>query len=141
MPTVSQALLAFREAHAAMLIAAEAVSAAVEAEAGELGTVPADLALIMDRVAARYGFRRPNLIAHRREAPIALARHVAMQLARELTDHSIETIGHAFARHHGTICHATAATLARADTEPAFRAELDQLRREIYAELSDAAPV
>ncbi len=58
----------------------------------------------------------------------AYARHLAMWLCRELTEHTYAAIGGWFGgRDHGTVKHAIKAMNARRETEHRARAEMEQL--------------
>jgi chromosomal replication initiator protein len=75
------------------------------------------------------------LIAHDRRPKVALARQVAMYLAREITDASLPTIGRHFGgRNHSTVLHAhrrVASDLgSRAETTGAVEGARERLGRE-----------
>src|SRR4051812_8148695 len=62
---------------------------------------------IQQAVSLRYGVTTLDLVSQRRSRQIALARHVAMWVARHLTDQSCPGIGRAFGnRDHSTVMHA-----------------------------------
>lgn len=62
---------------------------------------------IQQAVCQRYGVTTLDLVSQRRSAKIALPRHVAMWMARYLTDCSIPNIGRMFGnRDHTTVIHA-----------------------------------
>ncbi len=68
---------------------------------------PAALVQIQTLAAKTFGVSAPALVAYGRRADVALARQVAMYLARELTDSSLADLGEFFGgRHHSTILHA-----------------------------------
>jgi chromosomal replication initiator protein len=63
--------------------------------------------MILDTVAATYGFSVEALIGPSRTRPLVTARQVAMYLTRELTDYSYPAIGRVFGkRDHTTVIHA-----------------------------------
>jgi chromosomal replication initiator protein len=63
--------------------------------------------MILDTVAATYGFSVDALIGPSRTRPLVTARQVAMYLTRELTDYSYPAIGRVFGkRDHTTVIHA-----------------------------------
>jgi chromosomal replication initiator protein len=66
----------------------------------------ATLETIQSAAAEAYGLSRERLLARDRSPHVALARQVAMYLARELTDESLPAIGRGFARNHATVLHA-----------------------------------
>ena len=59
--------------------------------------------LIIDCVADYYGLSSALLSGNSRKKEIALARHVAVYLTREMTGLSLPRIGDAFGRDHSTI--------------------------------------
>jgi len=62
---------------------------------------------IQRRVAEHFDIRLSDMTSKRRPATIAFPRQVAMYLARQLTDSSLNEIGDAFGgRDHGTVLHA-----------------------------------
>lgn len=83
---------------------------------------PGDLLALLTALAAHFSFDPAQLTARRRDVPLAFARQVAMTLARRHTRHSLEIIGRAFRRDHGTVRWAERALAARRATEPAFAA-------------------
>ncbi len=65
------------------------------------------LEAIQDAAAAEFGITREALLAQDRRPPVALARQLAMYLARELTQESLPAIGREFGgRNHSTVLHA-----------------------------------
>ena len=66
----------------------------------------ATLESIQDAAAETYGVSRDRLLARDRTPQVAIARQVAMYLARELTDETLPAIGRSFARNHATVIHA-----------------------------------
>ena len=63
--------------------------------------------MILDAVAASYGFSVEALCGPSRTRPLVTARQVAMYLTRELTDYSYPAIGRVFGkRDHTTVIHA-----------------------------------
>jgi chromosomal replication initiator protein len=66
----------------------------------------ATLEAIQDAAAAAFDLSRDRLIARDRSPKVAMARQIAMYLARELTDVSLPEIGRGFSRDHSTVVHA-----------------------------------
>src|SRR4051812_23652680 len=66
----------------------------------------ATLEAIQEAAAAVFNLSRERLLARDRSPKVALARQIAMYLARELTDVSLPEIGRGFARDHSTVVHA-----------------------------------
>jgi chromosomal replication initiator protein len=82
---------------------------------GVLGRLPrpsslppraATLEAIQIAAAEAFGLSRERLLARDRSPHVALARQVAMYLARELTNDSLPEIGRSFGRDHSTVVHA-----------------------------------
>ena len=62
---------------------------------------------IQKTVATYYNVRVSDLLSAKRDRKVTLPRHVAMSIAKELTSHSLPTIGDAFGgRDHTTVLHA-----------------------------------
>jgi chromosomal replication initiator protein len=66
----------------------------------------ASLEAIQEAAAAAFNLSRDRLLARDRSPRVALARQIAMYLARELTDVSLPEIGRGFGRDHSTVAHA-----------------------------------
>ncbi len=70
------------------------------------------------------------LLSSNRSTILAWPRHVAMHLARELTDESLPAIGAAFGgRSHTTVLHACRRTRERLESDKAASADVDSLLR------------
>jgi chromosomal replication initiator protein len=77
------------------------------------------VAEIQSVVSRRFGISTQELLSARRSAQVALARQVAMYLARELTDATLPAIGRAFGgRNHTTVLHACRRTAERIASDP-----------------------
>jgi chromosomal replication initiator protein len=62
---------------------------------------------IQKTVATYYNVRVSDLLSAKRDRKITLPRHIAMSIAKQLTNHSLPTIGDAFGgRDHTTVLHA-----------------------------------
>ena len=61
---------------------------------------------IKRQVSTYYNIRVTDLSAARRTRSLARPRQVAMALAKDLTQHSLPEIGHAFSKDHTTVLHA-----------------------------------
>jgi chromosomal replication initiator protein len=66
----------------------------------------ASLEAIQEASAAAFDLSRERLLARDRSPKVAMARQIAMYLARELTDVSLPEIGRGFGRDHSTVVHA-----------------------------------
>ncbi len=84
--------------------------------------------LIQKKAAEFFRIDPAMMTAKRKTAKIALARQVAMYLARSLTDNSLKAIGHAFGgRDHSTVIHACDLVSKKLANEPGFREKIDKL--------------
>jgi chromosomal replication initiator protein len=91
-----------------------------------------ELAAILDASAREFGVERTALVARDRRASVSKARHVAMYLARELTDHSLPEIGRGVGgRNHATVIHAINRVTAAIQSDPAMRTAVDNLRTQL----------
>ena len=66
---------------------------------------PIKIEKIISEVAHTYNVTESDILSSRRTASLALARQVAMYIARETTDLSYKAIGEAFKRDHTTVLH------------------------------------
>ena len=74
---------------------------------------------IQQEICNAFGVSLEQLLSSNRTAPIAWPRHVAMYLARELTDQTLPAIGRAFGgRNHTTVMHACRRTAERIAADP-----------------------
>jgi chromosomal replication initiator protein len=90
------------------------------------------LAEIVDAAAEEFGVERDALLARDRRPAVAVARQVAMYLARELTSHSLPEIGRGIGnRNHTTVLHAVDRVSTSIRTDPAVRSAVDNLRRQL----------
>src|SRR6185369_10618060 len=75
--------------------------------------------LIQKRVAEHFDIRLADMTGRRRPENIAFPRQIAMFLARQLTQCSLNAIGEAFGgRDHGTVMHACTAVKDRMEVDP-----------------------
>ncbi|MBK9974462.1 MAG: chromosomal replication initiator protein DnaA [Planctomycetes bacterium] len=89
---------------------------------------------IIELVCEHYGVRRNDLLSQRRTKNLAFPRHVAMYIAKELTQLTLTEIGNFFGgRDHSTVLHAINKIKGLRLKEPELRSELErfelQLRR------------
>jgi chromosomal replication initiator protein len=84
---------------------------------------------ILEHVAFMHNLSAEQILATRQK-PRVIARHVAMYLAREITDESSTQIARAFRkRDHTTILYGTRRISDRIAIEPRFAQEVELLRR------------
>ncbi len=92
---------------------------------------PPTIEAIQDAVCAALHVSREALVSTARTADVTWARHVAMFLARELTQASTPKIGGAFGREHTTVLNACRKTTARIEADPESAALVHRLRTEL----------
>jgi chromosomal replication initiator protein len=93
-------------------------------------TVTVDL--IQKKVAEHYDLRLADMTSKRRPENIAFPRQVAMFLARQLTQQSLNTIGESFGgRDHGTVMHACRTVKDRMETDPHVRQVVARLESQL----------
>ena len=61
---------------------------------------------IQNQVCKAFGIKRKEILSRSRKQKVALARQVAMYLARNYTDLTLQTIARSFNRKHGTVLYA-----------------------------------
>lgn len=85
---------------------------------------------IQRRTAKHFGIRLADMTSKRRLRRIARPRQVAMALAYEICGRSLPVIGREFGgRDHTTVLHAVRKVAELSATDPAFAADVAQLRR------------
>ena len=96
-----------------------------------LGTPPreqASLDNIVEATAAEFGVEPAALLARDRRPRVAIARQVAMYVARELTPHSLPEIGRRMGnRNHTTVLHAVNRVQAVIQSDAAVNTAVDKL--------------
>jgi chromosomal replication initiator protein len=91
----------------------------------------ATLEAIQHAAAEAFGLSRERLLARDRSPKVALARQIAMYLARELTDVSLPEIGRGFGRDHSTVIHAHKRIAADVAADGPAAPTVDMLRRRL----------
>ena len=87
---------------------------------------------IQKQVAERFDIRLVDMTSKRRPEKIAFPRQVAMFLARQITQSSLNTIGEAFGgRDHGTVLYACRSVRDRMDVDPQVRQIVHQLEEQM----------
>ncbi len=116
------------------------LSAAVAQEVIErlgLRSAPAcapTIEVIQDAVCAHFSITREELLSRSRAERLAWPRHVAMYLARELTDHSLPVIGREFGgRDHSTVLNACRRAGDRIIADRAAYRAVEQLTADLTA--------
>ena len=106
---------------------------ALGAEPGAVGARTVSIAEIIDIVARHFGVKKADLLGGRRNKSITLPRQVCMQLARELTQHSLEEIGQHFGgRDHTTVVHASQRITQLRDQDPTLSGLIEDLKSRIH---------
>ena len=83
---------------------------------------------IQKKTADSFGIDAGLMTAKKKTAKVALARQVAMYLARSLTDNSLKVIGGSFGgRDHSTVIHACDQVARRMADDPEFRERIDKI--------------
>jgi chromosomal replication initiator protein len=88
--------------------------------------------VIQKRVAEHFDIRQADMLSKRRPENIAFPRQVAMFLARQLTESSLNTIGEAFGgRDHGTVLHACRLVKDRMEVDANVRQAVTYLEKQL----------
>lgn len=97
------------------------------------GTKQIEIDQIQKKVASRYGLPAEALCSKRKTQEIALARQVAMYLARSLTPASLKSIGaHFGGRDHSTVIHACTQVAESLKKDPHFKLKVDEIINSLY---------
>ncbi len=90
---------------------------------------------IQKAVADHFDLRISDMTSARRPANIAFPRQVAMYLSREMTAHSLPSIGLAFSRNHATVLHACRLVAERLKSDGAFRQNMSVLQQRLQKQM------
>ena len=97
------------------------------------GTREVSMEQIQKKVAASYNLSTESLCSKRKTQEIALARQVAMYLARSLTNNSLKTIGlHFGGRDHSTVIHACTLVGENLKKDHNFKLKMDGIINSLY---------
>ncbi len=83
---------------------------------------------VLQAVAAHYRLSVAELASRRRTKAVALARQMAMYVARELSDASLGQIGSALGRDHSTVVHGCAKIAKQLAQDAALSADFEAIR-------------
>ena len=98
----------------------------------EEGRYTLNIDAIQKRVAEHFDIRLADMTSKRRPENIAFPRQVAMFLARQMTESSLNTIGEAFGgRDHGTVLHACRLVKDRMEIDPNVRQVVHYLEKQL----------
>ncbi|MGA0334506.1 MAG: chromosomal replication initiator protein DnaA [Kiritimatiellia bacterium] len=89
---------------------------------------PLTMERIQRTVAEHFDIRYSDILSRKRPANIALPRQVAMYLCRDLTSHSLPTIGDAFGKNHATVLHACRLISQKEQSDPSLKQSLAAIR-------------
>ena len=90
---------------------------------------------ILNAVSSYYNLRPEDLTGPRRSQNLAIARQVAMYLARDLTDMSLPQVGQALGgRDHTTVLHGCEKIAALFEKDDEIRRQILEIRNKLYAE-------
>lgn len=91
-----------------------------------------NIELIQKKVAEHFDIRLADMTSKRRPESIAFPRQIAMFLARQMTDNSLNAIGEAFGgRDHGTVLHACRLVKDRMEVDSNVRQVVTNLERQL----------
>jgi chromosomal replication initiator protein len=89
---------------------------------------------VLDIVAAYFGLRVDDLKGPRRTKKIAFARHIAMYLARDLTDMSLPRIGQSLGgRDHTTILYGYGKIAGLFEKDDSIRRQILEIKNRLYS--------
>jgi len=98
----------------------------------EEGRFAISIEAIQKKVAEHYDIRLADMASKRRPENIAFPRQVAMYLARQMTESSLNTIGEAFGgRDHGTVLHACRLVKDRMQVDAHVRQVVHYLEKQL----------
>lgn len=79
----------------------------------------------------KYNISREDIVSGKRTKDIANARHITVYIIRTVTDMSLPNIGKIIDRDHTTVLASSTAIERRMAQDPVFRAEMDEMVKEI----------
>jgi chromosomal replication initiator protein len=98
----------------------------------EEGRFTVNIEVIQKRVAEHFDIRLADMTSKRRPENIAFPRQIAMFLARQMTENSLNTIGEAFGgRDHGTVLHACRLVKDRMEVDSNVRQVVCYLEKQL----------
>ena len=98
----------------------------------EEGRQTISIEVIQKKVAEHFDIRLADMTSKRRPENIAFPRQIAMYLARQMTESSLNTIGEAFGgRDHGTVLHACRLVKDRMEVDANVRQVVQYLEKQL----------
>ena len=92
---------------------------------------------IKEEVAARFNLKRQVLEGSSRKKEISQARHIAIYLSREMTDHSFPAIGREFGnRDHTTVMHSYVRVKTMLEEMPLLHSDISGIRESLASQYS-----
>lgn len=88
---------------------------------------PVNLKTIISLVAEAFNISPSHLTSQTRKKAVSIPRHIAMYIARELTDNSLHTIGLAFGRDYSTVIHSLKKAEGMLETDPDMNQKIQEL--------------
>jgi chromosomal replication initiator protein len=86
---------------------------------------------ILKTVAEEYNLSPKDLKGKKRSQNIVAPRHIAMYLAREITEYSTTEIGQEFGRDHSTVITTCRKIEAKMQSDPNFYSVIENLKRKV----------
>jgi chromosomal replication initiator protein len=109
-------------------LTAEALERLLRDSLDDEAPCPLTMERIQRIVAEHYDIRYSDILSRKRPANIVLPRQVAMYLCRDLTSHSLPTIGDAFGKNHATVLHACRTISQKELQDPMLKQALGNIR-------------
>jgi chromosomal replication initiator protein len=98
----------------------------------EEGRYSINIETIQKKVAEHFDIRLADMTSKRRPENIAFPRQIAMFLARQMTESSLNTIGEAFGgRDHGTVLHACRLVKGRMEVDSGVRQKVSLIEKQL----------
>jgi len=98
----------------------------------------ASIGMVLGIVCRSFGVGEAALLGRSRQEQIAWPRHVAAWCLVQVIGLSLNAVGRAMDRDHGSIHNSKEQVWARMDVDPLFRAQVERIRDEIKANLARA---
>ena len=86
---------------------------------------------IFASIQKKYNIKREDIVSSKRTKDIANARHITVYTIRSVTDMSLPNIGKIIDRDHSTVLSSIEAVEKRMSQNPVFRAEIEEMIKEI----------
>ena len=110
----------------------EVVESLLREQLHEEGRFTITIDVIQKKVAEHFDIRLADMTSKRRPENIAFPRQIAMFLARQMTESSLNTIGEAFGgRDHGTVLHACRLVKGRMEVDSNVRQVVHYLEKHL----------